>query len=263
MTKTSNTHPPSLFLPHGAPDLAIAKNDASDYLKALSERLPEITGIIIISAHWETRGLYLTTADRLDTIYDFGGFDEALRSIHYPAKTASWLIKALRDQLEQTGHTVQNETHRGLDHGAWVPLSLAFPDADIPTVGLSLDRTMSPDQLIDLGRALAPLKEKGILIIGSGGLVHNLRDLDFAQGPTPDWASTFDQWLDEVIEHEDLEALTDYRSRAPHAVRAHPTDEHLLPLLIALGAGGEGSKPEKWHSSFTYGSISMASWAFT
>ncbi|MCT4654708.1 MAG: dioxygenase [Cohaesibacter sp.] len=256
---------PSVFLSHGAPDLALSSGPAVDYLSTFESTLPHRPkGIVIISAHWETRGLQLTTAPDLETIYDFSGFSPQLYSLQYQAKTAPWLIKSVKDSLSSAGYAVTEDTQRGLDHGAWVPLMLAFPKADIPIVQLSLDRGMSLEELFALGKSLAKLKAEGILIAGSGGLVHNLREVRM-EGQTepsavPDWAQEFENWLDKTILARDWQSLFNYRQLAPHAVRAHPTDEHLRPLVITLGAGDGEAIPRKALSAFTYRAISMASW---
>lgn len=251
---------PSLFVPHGAPDLTISQHQAARFLKCLNTNLPRPAGIVIISAHWETRGLKMTTAPSLETIYDFGGFSPDLYELKYPAKTSPALISMVDNALKEGDIVVDFDTQRGLDHGAWVPLILAYPDADIPIVQLSLDRTSNSAALYELGQALALLRAQGILIIGSGGAVHNLRHVAPEGTTVPTWASGFDGWLDQTLANQDLESLLAY-STAPYFNKAHPTPEHFLPIIVAAGAG-DGNTPEKIHASYSYGSLSMSVWRF-
>ncbi len=262
-----DTKMPALFVPHGAPDLALQDNEAASFLKNLGTHISrKPKAIIMVSAHWETRGLQVTAARELETIYDFRGFAKELYELKYPAQSSSSLIENLLGLLASNGHPLRLHAGRGLDHGAWVPLMLAFPEADIPLVQLSLDKSMSPEDLFNLGKVLASLSEQGILVIASGGLVHNLFELDFANPNEPHeatqpWAREFESWLDKHVEAKDWQSLFNYRSLAPNAERAHPTDEHLRPLFITLGVNEAlDLSPKKLHSSFTYGNISMAAW---
>lgn len=253
---------PSLFVPHGAPDLPISGHPAAVFLKSLSDYVGRPDGIVIISAHWCTQGVRLTSAPELKTIHDFSGFPSALYELHYPARSAPDLVRTVTGTLEAAGVSVQHDVKRGLDHGAWVPLLLAFPEADIPVVQLSLDMGRNPAEQLALGEMLEPLRNRNVLLIGSGGSVHNLRALTPEGNPVPDWARDFDNWLNNTLERHDFSELTAFETRGPEAKLAHPTAEHLLPLLVAAGAGRTGEAVERLHHSFSYGSIGMSAWAF-
>lgn len=251
---------PSLFLPHGAPDLPLSGHTAAHFLQNLCKDLPRPKAIVIISAHWETFGVHMTTAEKLETIYDFNGFSPDLYRLKYNARTSIDLIKKIHNILDNAHIETVANRRRGLDHGAWVPLLLAFPKADIPIVQLSLDRKMNAHELFKFGQILGELRKDDILIIGSGATVHNLNFLAPERTPISHWAASFSDWLDKVIEEKDWLSLTNY-SNAPHFKQAHPSPEHFLPLIIAAGAGLNDSA-QKIHSSFSYGSIGMSAWKF-
>lgn len=252
---------PSLFLAHGAPDLPLSGHVAAQFLAALGARLPRPRAILVISAHWEGSGLALTGAARPETIHDFGGFDPALHQLRYPAATDPWLIEAVRAALAAAAIPVAVDAGAGYDHGTWVPLLLAWPRADIPVVQLSLDRHRDPARHFAIGQALALLRARDVLIIGSGATVHNLRGIAREGTPPPAWATGFDAWLAGCLVAHDAAALCDF-ARAPGASQAHPTPEHLMPLFVAAGAGWAGGAARRLHDSYSYGSISMATWAF-
>jgi 4,5-DOPA dioxygenase extradiol len=253
---------PSLFLPHGAPDLAVSGHTAADFLQQLSNRFPRPDGIVIVSAHWETDGLRVTTAKQLETMHDYSGFGPELANLVYPARTDRSLIDMLSGSLAASGYALESDTQRGLDHGAWVPLLLAYPAAEVPVVQLSLDRSLTGEGHFGLGRALAALRADNVLVIGSGGVTHNLHRLGREGTPPEEYAVAFDNWLNGVLSHQDWQSLTQFEACAPDVHMAHPTVEHFLPLIIAAGAGGPGAKAVQLHHSYSYGSISMSSWAF-
>lgn len=248
---------PSLFLSHGAPDLALSPHAAAGFLRGLAGQLPRPKGIVVISAHWQTSRPALTAPGSLGTVHDFMGFPDALYQLSYPAEATEALVSAVEDCLPKRPERVS----RGLDHGAWIPLLLAWPDADIPVVQLALERRSDPAKHFETGQALASLRDKGILVLGSGGVVHNLGALAPEGTPTPEWALAFDSWLAQVLAEGDMESLLDFRRRAPHAAIAHPTDEHFRPIFVAAGAGG-GGVARSLHSSFSYASIGMRMVAF-
>jgi 4,5-DOPA dioxygenase extradiol len=252
---------PSLFISHGAPDLLISRHPARDFLAGLAATLPRPAGIVVVSAHWQTRGLAVSRPGRLATIHDFHGFPAALYEIDYPATATPELVGRLEQALAGAPLGPLQRAERGLDHGAWAPLALIYPRADIPVVQLSLPRA-APADLYDLGRRLAPLRAAGILIIGSGGVVHNLMELARDGTPAPDWAVAFDDWVGERLAAGDRAKLFDFQRQAPQAFRAHPTDEHLLPLFIAWGAGGERPEVRRLYSGFAYGSVALTCYAF-
>jgi len=251
---------PALFLPHGAPDLALSDIPASRFLRDLFNDRPSPRGIVIISAHWETSNLQMTTSPQLSTVHDFGGFGGALHALRYPADSAPWLVELTQNALSAAGFAVGENATRGLDHGAWIPLMLAFPAADIPVVQLSLPRR-SPRDLFAIGRALAILSSQNVLVIGSGATVHNLRHIAPEGHAAPEWATGFDDWLSAVLETQDWNALIDFHATEFGRV-AHPTMEHLLPLIIIAGLCDARSDATMrcLHRSYSYGSIGMAAW---
>ncbi|MGA9854716.1 MAG: class III extradiol ring-cleavage dioxygenase [Gammaproteobacteria bacterium] len=236
---------PSLFLSHGSPMLALdADNPAHAFLKNLGDSLPRPQAILVVSAHWDTATPCTTGAEHLETIHDFYGFPEPLYELRYPASGNQQLAQQAAMLIGQAASVDQ---FRGLDHGAWVPLLLMYPQADIPTVQLSLQTPLGPAHHLKIGKALASLRAQGVLIIGSGGATHNLREYFH---PTSDHQpyEEFSVWLYDALMHGNQEALLDYRQRAPQAERNHPTAEHFLPLFAAMGAGGPHTA--RLHHSF-------------
>ncbi|MGH8371601.1 MAG: DODA-type extradiol aromatic ring-opening family dioxygenase [Gammaproteobacteria bacterium] len=247
---------PTLFVSHGSPMLALdTANPAHGFLKGLGTSLPHPQAILVVSAHWETGAPRITGAEHLDTIHDFHGFPEPLYALRYPAPGNHTLAKQVAELLQPPAGV---DLVRGLDHGAWVPLRLMYPKADIPVLQLSLQTPLGPAHHLKLGEALRPLREQGVLIIGSGGATHNLREYFHPAGgyqPYEDFAA----WLHETLERGERDALLDYRQRAPQGARNHPTEEHFLPLFVALGAGGPHA--ERLHHSFDR-SLCMDAYAF-
>jgi len=224
---------------------------------ALAKRLPRPDAILIATAHWETPVPSFTGAARPETIHDFHGFPQPLYQIRYPAPGAPRIAERARGLLRGTGIDAVVDAQRGLDHGAWSPLLHMYPAADIPVVQASVQPSVSPSHHLSVGHALAPLANEGVLIIGSGHMTHNLRDRrPDGAAPLP-YASEFQAWVDAAIHAHDLDALADYRKRSPHAVRAHPTDEHFLPLFFALGAAAPGYKAERIYREIESGALAM------
>jgi 4,5-DOPA dioxygenase extradiol len=250
---------PTIFVSHGSPTLILENLPARAFLASLGKLLPRPTAIIAVSAHWDTDVPAVSLARKPDTIHDFYGFPEALYRLHYDAPGAPELAERVA-RLTGAAH----DPHRGLDHGAWVPAMLGWPEADIPIFQLSVQPAESPAHHVALGRKLKPLREEGVLVMGSGSATHNLRALVRGGGDTePEpWAKAFDDWLAETLAEGDEAALADYRRQAPYARENHPTDEHFLPLHVAYGAAGEGARGTPLHRSFTLGNLSMASYAF-
>ncbi len=255
---------PAMFVSHGAPTLPLDDVPARDFLQGLAATLPRPKAILIASAHWETAAPAVSLAATPETIHDFYGFPRELYEMRYPAPGAPAAAGRAKDLLEAAGFAVAADAGQGLDHGAWVPLMLAWPAADIPAAQISIQPQLGPAHHIALGRALAPLRDEGILVLGSGGAVHNLRALDWqgGAGQGAEWARAFDDWLADALASGDDAALADYRNRAPNARMAHPRDEHLMPVFVAYGAGGIGAKGRRIHSSFTHGALSLAAFAF-
>jgi 4,5-DOPA dioxygenase extradiol len=237
----STTRTPVLFVGHGSPMNAIEDNRWSRAFRALGPRLPRPRSILAISAHWTTPGTFLTGGLRPETIHDFGGFPRRLSELQYPASGDPALVRRVTALL--AGTRVSARTDWGLDHGTWSVLCHLLPDADVPVVQLSLDERLAPAGHLALGAALAPLRDEGVLILGSGNATHNLRDY-FAAAPdfAPDWARAFDA---AVAERAGDGAALAALLGTPAARQAHPTLEHALPLLYAAaaGAGGEISFP--------------------
>jgi 4,5-DOPA dioxygenase extradiol len=255
---------PALFISHGAPDLPIRDGAVTHFLKSLHQQFPKPKAILVISAHWNTAEPTVSQAFQPQTIYDFGGFPDAVYQLSYPAPGAPVLAGRVVHLLTQAGISCQTHPNRGLDHGAWTPLILAYPDADIPVTQLSIQYHAGALHHFQIGQALATLRAEGVLILASGSATHNLGEFDRCyDAPPPDWVRVFDEWLAERIAAGNWEAVLNYRKVAPHAEKNHPTDEHLLPLFVALGAGGNEVKGMQLHHSYNYGAFSMAAYAFT
>jgi 4,5-DOPA dioxygenase extradiol len=257
---------PSIFVSHGAPDLLFSDAPARAFLETLLDKLPERPkAILVASAHWETRGIMVSGAKAPETIHDFRGFAKELYEVRYPAPGAPALAAQIVDLFAKSDTAAEIDPLRGLDHGAWVPLALMAPSADIPVLQISLQTPLGPAHHVKIGAALSVLRTEGVLIIGSGSFTHDLSEIfrnRFPENaPVPDWVSRFADWFDEVLQHGDVERLISYRASAPFAVRNHPTEEHLLPLFVALGAGGL-DRATRLHKSATYGVLRMDAYAF-
>lgn len=254
---------PVLFVSHGAPTFAIEPGMAGAKLAELGQQLPRPTAIVVVSPHWMTRGAVRITASATpETIHDFGGFPAALYQLNYPVPGQPVLAERIRVLLSSAGWMAETDPRRGLDHGAWVPLLHLAPHADIPVVQVSLLMTLDPEGAWRLGQALQPLREEGVLIIGSGALTHNLHEFRGGHGQAADYVTRFAGWIADRLQEGDLPALFDYRQRAPEAARAHPTEEHLLPLFVALGAAGNAYAMHLVEGGVTYGVLAMDSYLF-
>ncbi|MBI3479943.1 MAG: dioxygenase [Nitrosomonadales bacterium] len=253
---------PVLFVSHGAPTLPIEPGETGAAWCRLGEQLPRPSAILVISAHWDTSIPTVSCAAQPETIHDFYGFPEELYRLRYPAPGSPDLAQAVVGALQQAGIAVQPHDTRGLDHGAWVPLSLMYPQADIPVTQLSLQSDQDPAWHIALGRALRPLREQGVLIVGSGSITHNLRAIfQHPRGkPAPQWVTEFCEWIAAKIAAGDIDALVAYRTLAPYAIENHPTDEHLLPLFVALGAAHDIRHSQRLNRVMTYGMLAMDMW---
>lgn len=255
---------PVLFVSHGAPTLPIEPGETGAAWRELGEHLVRPKAILMISAHWATRVPTVSTSARPETLHDFTGFPAELYRLVYPASGAPNMAGDVVSLLRHAGIHAQADESRGLDHGAWVPLMFLFPEADIPVTQLSMQADLDPAWHFSLGRALRPLREQGVLIIASGSITHNLRAL-FAhpQGQAvPAWVSSFGDWMSDKIAAGDVEALLRYRDLAPFAAQNHPTDEHLLPLFVALGAADDIAAARHLNRVMTYGILAMDAWRF-
>ena len=255
---------PSLFLSHGAPTLPLTDTPARSFLSQFGGMLARPKAILVISAHWETQAPTISAVDRNETIHDFGGFPRALYELQYPAPGSPAVAARVSDLLRASGIDCGIDRSRGLDHGAWVPLLLMYPQADIPVLQLSVQPHLGPLHHLLMGRALAPLRQEGVLIIGSGSLTHDLSEFrgHGPNDPAPDWVNAFADWFHSALTAGRTEDLLDYRRQAPFAVKNHPSEEHLLPLYAALGAAGESARAERLHASATYSILRMDVYAF-
>lgn len=245
---------PSLFISHGSPMLALEKGSDQDFLRKLGQSYSP-RAILVVSAHWETDDLQVSNASQPETIHDFYGFPPALFACRYPAAGDP----ALAERVAQL--TDARQVERGLDHGAWVPLMLMYPQADIPVVSLSLPSNWDAETLHQLGQQLALLREAGVLVIGSGSLTHNLRAIQWraAHGEAADWVVAFADWVEMQLLSDQPQALLAWQQQAPFAHENHPTPEHFQPLLVALGAGNQ---PQKLYRSYSHGVLAMDVYGF-
>lgn len=252
---------PSLFISHGSPMLALQPGASGPALAGLATSLARPTAIVVVSAHWESRELLVTGSERPETWHDFYGFPQALYAVQYPAPGKPALAGQVSTLLTAAGLSTRLDPQRPFDHGAWVPLSLMYPDASIPVVQVSLPSALGPALQLRVGEALAGLRDEGVLLIGSGSITHNLGELDWHAGPEviEPWALAFRDWVVEKLQADDRAALLDYRRQAPFALRNHPSDEHFLPLFFALGAGGRFGVV---HQGFTLGALGMDIYRF-
>lgn len=256
---------PTIFVSHGSPMLALQDSPARRFLQGLGESLGRPRAIVAVSAHWETGGTpAVSLARQPETIHDFGGFPRALFEMRYPAPGAPNAAERVASLLQAAGVAAGRSTNRGLDHGAWVPLKLMYPEADIPVTQLSVVRGASPADHGRIGAALAALREEGVLVIGSGSLTHNLYEFrgQAVDAPVPHWVSEFEAWMKARLEGSDRAALLDYRRAAPFATENHPTEEHLLPLFVAMGAAGPAARANLLHASVEHGVLAMDAYAF-
>lgn len=244
---------PVVFVSHGAPTLALDASAGGDFVR-LGTALPRPAAILVLSAHWLDSPATIGTVTTRPLYYDFSGFPDELYSVHYEAPPAA----SLADELQRRLPDLARDDRRPWDHGVWVPLLHMFPRADVPLLELSLPYRQTPRDWYDLGSRLAFLRDQNVLLLASGGAVHNLRQLDWNHGPTPPtWATEFESWLRQTLLAADHDALLDYRNRAPALRQAHPTEDHLAPLLVALGAtAARPTAPTFPIEGWEYGSLS-------
>ncbi len=259
------TRLPTLFVSHGSPTFALEPGRTGPALARFAQGLPPLRAILVVSPHWSTRSARVTARERQEAWHDFGGFPPALYALRYAPPGAPWLAERVIALLGAAGVTVEPDARRPLDHGAWVPLMHMYPHADVPVVQLSLQPHLPPAQQWAIGHALSALRDEGVLVIGSGSITHNLGDLDWAdpQAPVAPWAQAFRGWIGERLAARDLPALFDYRAQAPYAVHAHPTDEHLLPIFVALGAAGDdAAHARRLDDEVTHATLAMDAYEF-
>lgn len=255
---------PVLYLSHGAPPLA---DDAlwTRQLAGWSAELPQPSSVLVISAHWEEAPLTIGATDPVPLVYDFWGFPQRYYEVTYEAPGAPELAASVRALLKSPENPLHEDPSRGLDHGAYVPLVEMFPAADVPVLQISMP-TLDPVKLFEIGRRLAPLRDEGVLILGSGFTTHNLRLIDMglpSDVPAQSWSREFDAWAEEAIAERDFDALIDFLHRAPAASVAHPRTEHFAPLFVSLGASVDGlQEGSSVIDGFWYG-LSKRSWQFS
>lgn len=254
---------PTIFLSHGSPTLALDAGETGQFWQRLAAELQRPRAVLCVSAHWMTTVPAVSRAERPETIHDFYGFPEPMYAIHYDAVGAPTLADRAAALLQQAGLPVAIDPARGLDHGAWVPLRLMYPEGDVPVTQLAVQPRRDARWHVGVGEALTPLRDEGVLIVGSGGATHNLRELRREGGPVPPWARAFDDWLTAAVENGDREALVDWEKAAPEPRRSHPTEEHFLPIFVAMGAGGAGARGRRIHEGWSLGGLSMSAFEFS
>ena len=260
MTEKNTDGFPTIFVAHGAPPLL----DDAEWVRELNTwaaRLPKPKAVLMLSAHWEERPVTIGATRTVPLIYDFYGFEPHHYQQKYAAPGAPHLAERLRKTLKAT-QPVADDPGRGLDHGAYVPMVAMYPDADVPVLQVSLP-SENPQELFALGRALQPLREEGVLIIGSGFITHNMRALDWhGTTPPPAWAVDFDAWTADALARKDIDSLLDYERKGPASHIALPTREHFVPLLVALGAASDADAIQFPISGFWMGSLTRRSVQF-
>ncbi len=256
---------PSYFIAHGSPMLAIENNEYTEFVKLLGNTIPKPKAIVLFSAHWESNVQKVSNLKQYQTIHDFYGFPEELFRIEYPAKGDHKIARDIEDFLKKQGISYAFDTERGLDHGAWVVLKMLYPNAEIPVISMSVSPKLAPQEQYNIGKSLSELRDKDILIIASGGTVHNLGAVKFRdEGTVDQWALEFDQWLEKHMNQWDLASLFNYASSAPNGQLAVPPNgnEHFIPIFYAMGAADNSRTAKLLHRSYRYGNLSHSIWQF-
>jgi 4,5-DOPA dioxygenase extradiol len=254
-----------LFVPHGAPTFALKPGAAGAAMSEVVQQLSPPRAIVVVSPHWDTRIPTVSMATHLETIHDFYGFPPALYELQYPATGCPELAHEVAAALRAAGLEVADDSQHGLDHGAWQPMRHMFPDADVPIVPLSMQSRGGPAHAFRVGQALAPLAEKNVWVMASGNITHNLGDWQVAastHGQTPTYVNRFADWVQEKLQANDVGSLLNYRQHSADGRQAHPSEDHLLPLFVALGAAGEGAKPQAFYRGVSDYVIAMDGYAF-
>jgi len=254
---------PSVFVSHGAPTLLLEDVPSRNFLKELGKKYSGIKAVLCISAHWMTIDPTVNVVEKNDTIHDFYGFPPELYQLNYPATGEVELAENTAEMLKNNRIPCEIDPTRGLDHGAWVPMMLMFPDLDVPVFQLSIQQHMEPEKHHALGKAIEPLRHEGVLILGSGGAVHPLGYAPLRPGAETDqWAIDFDSWLTKSVEKGDDIAIKNYKKVSPFPERAHPYPDHFMPLITSMGAAGVGAKGELIHHSWYWGDLGMSAYEF-
>lgn len=253
---------PTLFVSHGPPTLIIEDVPSARFLRALGGTFARPEAVLCVSAHWETAEPSVSAVAAPETIYDFYGFPDALYRLRYAAPGAPELARRTAALLDDAGIGCALDDARGLDHGAWAPMMMIYPDADIPVTQLAIQRHGDAAHHLALGRAIAPLRDEGVLVLASGNATHNLSERAPRDATPMPWAKAFDDWLALRVEAGDDAALVDYLALGPDAARNHPSADHYLPLLVAMGAAGPGACGRRLHASFLYATLAMTAFEF-
>ena len=256
------TPAPVFFISHGAPTFALEPGLLGPQLQKLGARLTDAKAVLVVSPHWQTRDVKVTTTQTPETVHDFGGFPAELYTLQYPAPGQPALANAAAQMLTDAGFATGLDAQRGLDHGAWVPLYHMLPKADVPVFQVSMPASLTTAQAVDMGRALAPLRAQGVVIVASGSMTHNLYEIQQPDAQPEAYAQDFAAWVRTAVQAHAVKPLINYRSEAPHAARAHPTQEHFLPLLVALGAQQDGDTVQVLDGGMTHGVLSMESYVW-
>ena len=256
---------PSVFVSHGSPTFAIDPGQAGPLLAQFGRDLPRPSAVVVMSPHWMTRGLRVATTARPETIHDFGGFPQELYAIQYPAPGSPEVAMRVLELLNAAGLEASADEEMGLDHGAWVPVRHLYAQADVPVLQVSMPQSLDPAAAVRIGRALSPLANEGVLILGSGSITHNLREVRWDVGAgeaAASYSHEFVDWARRAVTHHDENALVNYLESAPHARRAHPTPDHYLPLPFAFGAADARGPVRVIDGGLTFGVLAMDAYVF-
>ena len=256
------TQAPVFFISHGAPTFALEPGLLGPQLQNLGSQLADVKAVLVVSPHWQTRDVRVGTSPKPETVYDFGGFPAELYALQYPASGQPELAKAAAELLTAAGFATGQDANRGLDHGAWVPLYHLLPKAHLPVFQVSMPVSLTTTQAVEMGRALAALRAQGVAIVASGSMTHNLYEIRQTDAKPESYAQEFAAWVRTAVQAHAVKPLINYRTEAPHAARAHPTQEHFLPLLVALGAQLEGDSLQVLDGGITHGVLSMESYVW-
>lgn len=252
---------PALFVSHGAPLFATQPGKTGPALKRWAEQSPKPTSILVMSPHWMARTPLVMASPAPQTYHDFGGFPQELYELQYPAPGKPALAQEVVELLQAAGITTGLDSKRPFDHGTWVPLMHMFPQADVPVVQVALPAQWGPAEVFKLGQALQGLREQGVLVMGSGSMTHNLGEFFGGEREPDPYVGAFSRWVEDALTRGDIPALLDYRSLAPHAQRAHPSEDHFLPLFFALGAAGPDARPSYISREVMHSMLAMDAFA--
>ena len=259
---THTAHAPVFFISHGAPTFATEPGKLGAQLQAIGRQLTGIRAVLVVSPHWQTRGVEVMTTAQPDTVHDFGGFPAELYALCYPAPGHPDLAREAAQRLTQAGFTARLQAQRGLDHGAWVPLYHLLPQAQVPVFQVSMPLDLDTRQALQMGLALAALRTQGVVIVGSGSMTHNLYEVREPGAQPLPYVQDFTTWVRTAVATHGIAHLANYRVEAPHAQRAHPSEEHFLPLLVALGATHDADPLRVLEGDITHGVLSMESYVW-